>query len=65
MKEWMFHHGYRLAGVLTAVSPTVGALLDSLPWPWAVALSAAVLSAGETAQRLSRIASLRKALSGR
>jgi hypothetical protein len=65
MKEWMFRHGLRLAGVVTALSPAVVAFLDSLPWTWAVALSAVVLSAGETAQRLSRIASLRKALSGR
>ena len=51
MKEWTLRQGYRLAGVVTAISPAVVALLDSLPWAWAVTLSAVVLSAGEAAQR--------------
>lgn len=65
MNEWMTHHGLQLAGWVTALSPAVVAALDSLPWPWAVGLSAAVLSVAEIAQRLQRLASLRKVLGKR
>lgn len=65
MKEWILRHGYRLAGVLAAVSPAVVATLDALPWQWAVAMSAVVLSVGETAQRLCKILTVQKALSDR
>ena len=55
MKEWTLRHGLRLAGVVTAVAPALVSVLDSLPWQWAVGLSAVVLSASEGAQRLLRI----------
>lgn len=62
MNEWILRHGLRLAGIVTATAPALVAVLDSLPWQWAVGLSAVTLSISETAQRLQRIAAVRKAL---
>lgn len=58
MKEWTLSHVGRLVGLVAAVAPVSVAVLDSLPWQWAVPLSAASLVAGETAERLQRTRSL-------
>jgi hypothetical protein len=63
MKEWSLRHLVRLSAVVVAGAPVVVALLDTLPWDWAVSLSAGVLTAGETAQRLVRAGKLVDSLS--
>lgn len=52
MKEWLLTHIVRLSAVVGAVAPVAVAVLDSLPWDWAVSLSAVALAAGEAAQRV-------------
>lgn len=59
MKEWTLRHALRLAGYVAAVAPVVVAVLDTLPWQWAVSLSAVALSAGETAQRVKAKGAIR------
>lgn len=52
MKERLLKHVVRLSAVFVAVAPVAVAVLDTLPWEWAVSLSAVALTAGETAQRV-------------
>lgn len=59
MKEWTLRHVVRFSAVVAAVAPVAVALLDSLPWKSAAALSAAVLAAGEVAQRVENAKTLR------
>lgn len=59
MKERALRHAVRLAGTVGAVAPLVVALLDTLPWEWAVSLSTVALSAGEVAQRVENAKTLR------
>lgn len=59
MKEWLIRHAVRSSAVVAAVAPVVVAVLDTLPWQSAVALSAVVLSAGELAQRVENAKTLR------
>lgn len=55
MKEWMLRHVVRFSAVVAAAAPVAVALLDTLPWQWAVSLSAVALAAGETAQRVEDV----------
>ncbi|BET51756.1 hypothetical protein RGQ21_67380 [Kitasatospora aureofaciens] len=64
MKERLAKHVVRLAGAVGAVAPLVVSLLDSLPWEWAVSLSAVALSAGEVAQRVENAKTLRAFVDG-
>jgi hypothetical protein len=59
MKEWTLRHVVRFSAVIAAVAPVAVALLDSLPWQSATALSAAILAAGEIAQRVENAKTLR------
>ena len=52
MKTWFVRHVVRFSAVVVASAPVAVALLDTLPWDWAVSLSAVALTAGETAQRV-------------
>lgn len=58
MKERLLRHALRLSAVVVSLAPVAVALLDSLSWGWAVPLSAAVLAAGETAQRIRALGSV-------
>lgn len=64
MKERVLRHAVRLAGVVVAAAPLAVALLDTLPWEWAVSLSAVALSAGEVAQRVENAKTLRAFVDG-
>jgi hypothetical protein len=52
MKEWLVRHVVRMSAVVVAATPAAVSFLGSLPWHWAVSLSAVALAAGETAQRV-------------
>lgn len=62
MKESLLRHVPRVVAFIAALAPAVVAVLDSLPWQWAVSLSAVALSLGEAAEKMRRMAALRKAL---
>lgn len=64
MKERALRHAVRLAGVVAGLAPVVVALLDTLPWEWAVSLSAVALSAGEVAQRVENDKTFRAFVDG-
>lgn len=59
MKDWALRHVVRISAVATAAAPAVAALLDTLPWKDAAGMSAVVLSAGEFAQRVENLKTLR------
>lgn len=60
MKERLLRHALRLSAVVVSLAPVAVALLDSLPWSWALSVSAAVLAVGETAQRIRALVSVVK-----
>jgi hypothetical protein len=59
MKDWTLRHVVRLSAVVAALAPVAVSVLDALPWRWAVSLSAIALAAGETAQRIENVKTLR------
>lgn len=59
MKEWVVRHVVRVAALVAALAPVAVSILDVLPWPAAAGLSAAVLTAGEYAQRVENAKTLR------
>jgi len=64
MKEWLVRHVVRVSAVVTALAPVAVFALDSLPFKWAAGLSAAVLTAGEIAQRVENAKTRLAFLSG-
>jgi hypothetical protein len=64
MKERALRHVVRLSAVVTAAAPVVVSVLSSLPWEWAVSLSATALAAGEVAQRVENAKTLRAFVDG-
>lgn len=59
MKEWLIRHAVRSAAVVASIAPVGASLLDTLPWKWAVSLSAVVLVGGEVAQRIGNSKTIR------
>lgn len=62
MKESLIRHVPRVVAVVAALAPAIVAVLDSLPWQWAISLSAVALSLGEAAEKVRRMTALREAL---
>lgn len=59
MKEWALRHIVRCSAAVSALAPVAGAVLEFLPWEWALSLSAVIVAAGEAAQRIENVKTLR------